>query len=382
MIKKFNVVKTRRLGKIDKWLALFFRKPKNQHIGDLVDIKNILVIDFALIGDMIMNIPFLRTIKKNCPNAAITMVCMPWAKIVLGDQNLVDSFIVFDGKNKLSTPQSWIKYQKEIRSTLKEINRTRYQIGIEPKGDLRHTMFLHFTNCERTISYNYTGGEYLITDSFKPKTETKHLIDEKIDLLEMSGFKIDEIDLKPTLHLSSKGINYVYEFYREQNLKRKRIIGIHPGASISVKQFRYYPDLISAIDDKLSDDDIFMVFEASGEETVVAAITQRLEQLNRQYIKVHKKLKEYIWLVSLCNIMICNDSAAAHLAAAYGVPVFVIFGSVYPETALPRGKAEVRFVSHDLDCKPCTLPECPLHTEACIKDITVEECVEKIADML
>ena len=45
---------------------------------------------------MIMNIPFLENIKKNCPKAKITMVCMPWAEVVLGDQNLIDNFIVFD----------------------------------------------------------------------------------------------------------------------------------------------------------------------------------------------------------------------------------------------------------------------------------------------
>ena len=77
-------------------LSAVYSKPSAEELGNFNQVKNILIIDFSLIGDMIMNIPFLENIKKNCPKAKITMVCMPWAEVVLGDQNLIDNFIVFD----------------------------------------------------------------------------------------------------------------------------------------------------------------------------------------------------------------------------------------------------------------------------------------------
>ena len=177
MIKKFNIEKTRQLDKIDRLLSLFFKKPKCDNSIKPAPIRNILIVDFALIGDMVMNIPFLRVIRENCSNAEITMVCMPWAETVLADQGLVDRFIIFDGKNLLSTPKKMLESRRIIRNALRDINQREYEVGIEPKGDLRHIFFMHYTRSKRTVSYNYTGGNYLITDSLTPKQDTKHLID-------------------------------------------------------------------------------------------------------------------------------------------------------------------------------------------------------------
>jgi len=383
LIKKFNVEKTKQLNKINKILSVFFKKPIAVNQVPLAEVKNILVIDFALMGDMIMDIPFFKTIKRNCPNAKITMVCMPWAEIILGDQGLIDEFIIFNGKDYISSSKNMLIHQREIRSALTEINKKKYDIGFEPKGDLRHTLFMRYTNCSRTITYNYTGGEYLVTDSFTPRDETRHLIDEKIDLLEMSGFKIEKDDMLPRLELSDEWRKYVENFCIENVLEgTDSIIGIHPGASNRNKQYRYYPELIERIDAIIDKEYLYFVFEGPGEENIVDEVTGQLEKIGRRYIRIKRKVKEYVSLVSKCRIMICNDSAAGHIAAAYGIPALIIFGPVKPETALPRGQAEVMYVSHNFNCKPCTLPECPLGTEECIKSISVEEVYDKFGDLL
>ena len=382
MIKKFNVEKTMQLDKINKILSLFYKKPSNKLNVNFSKIENILVVDFALMGDMVMNIPFFKTIRHNCPNAKITMVAMPWAKVILGDQNLIDEFIIFDGKNILSSPKSIIKNYFPIRATLKIINKKRYQLAFEPKGDLRHIWFVHHTNSLRTISYNYTGGEYLITDSFKPKETTKHLIDEKIDLLALSGMTIFDEDRTPVLNLSEASKQVVKAFVEENNLNDRRVIGIHPGASNKNKQYRYYPQLIEEISDSLQNDDIFCVFEGPGEKDIVDAVCNQLEKSKIEFIRVKRKTKEYVAIVSVCNYMICNDSAAGHIASGYGIPTLVIFGPVMPETALPRGNCDIRYVSHELECKPCTLPVCPLGTEECIQTIEIDEVKDELEFLL
>lgn len=377
MIKKFNVEKTRQLKKINSILSLFYRKPKTNECKDLIDAKNILVIDFALMGDMVMDIPFFRTIRRNCPNAKITMVCMQWAEVILGDQGLIDEFIVFNGKDYLASPKSIAKHYGDVRKALKQINTKSYDIGIEPKGDLRHTLFMRYTNCKRTISYNYTGGEFLVNESYAPKPETKHLIDEKLDLLEMSGFVIDDTDRLPELSLSDNWRRFAEDFKEKEDLRNRFIIGIHPGASNVNKQYRYYPDLVKKIDGLIDRNAVYCVFEGPGEEKIVDAVVEKLTSIGRDYRRIKRKVKEYISIVSICDVMICNDSAAGHLAAAYGIPTVVIFGPVKAETALPRGRNAIEFVSHEFDCKPCTLPVCPLGTEECIKSVGIEEVAER-----
>lgn len=376
MITKFNVEKTKQLDKVNRVLSLVYRKPQIKRDVPIELIRNILIVDFALMGDMIMDIPFLKTIRHNCPNAKITMVCMTWGEIILGDQGLVDEFIIFDGKKRLSSPMQMIINNKEIRGVLKKINKKEYEIGFEPKGDLRHTLLLHYTNCLRTISYNYTGGEYLITDSFSPKPGTKHLIDEKIDLLEMCGFRIYEEDMVPRLSVSKDNMRIVDEFIGSNNLKGRLIIGIHPGASNVNKQYRNYPELIHRITKALMQDFALIIFEGPNEKEIVDAVESQAILDGITYYRVRRPTKEYVSLVSVCDYMICNDSAAGHIAAAYGIPSVIVFGAIYPEVAAPKGDAPIICVSHDLTCKPCTLSDCPQKTYECIRNIKIEEVFE------
>ena len=382
MIKKFNVEKTKKLDKLNKVLSKIYRKPSREKEVKLSEIENVLIIDFALMGDMVMNIPFLKTIRRNCPKSNITMVAMPWAKVILGDQNLVDEFITFDGKNKLSSPKMILKNALEIRKVLREINQKTYQIAIEPKGDLRHIWFMRMTRSQRTVSYNYTGGDYLITDCFVPKANTQHLIDEKLDLLEFIDMKIGDVDRTPSLVLSKESNKIIEDFINENNIKNKRIIGLHPGASNINKQFRYYPQLISRLAEVLLDRDFFCVFEGPGEDEIVDEVCKSLGENKISFVRVKRPTKEYVALVSVCDIMICNDSAAGHIAASYGIPSVVIFGPVKPETALPKGKTTVKYISHDLGCKPCTLPICPYGTNECINGISVNEVYDMVIKIL
>lgn len=382
MIKKFNVKKTRQLNKINKILSLIYKKPKHDAETKYKEIRNILIIDFALMGDMIMNIPFLKTIKHNFPQAHITMVAMQWAEVILEDQNLVDEFIIFDGKNILSSPKSILKNRKTVKEIWNKINLKTYEIGFEPKGDLRHIWFMHYTKSLRTISYNYTGGEYLITDSFAPKESTSHLIDEKLDLLEMCGLTIYDEDRIPQLFLSDSCKIFIQNFLKVNDLNNKRIIGIHPGASNVNKQYGYFPELVRSIGALLKGNDIFCIFEGPGESKTVDSVCSEIELSGKLYLRVKVKTKEYVTLVSICDYMICNDSAAGHIAAAYGIPVTIIFGPVSPDVALPRGKGKINYVSHNLICKPCTLPECPKKTEECIKGISANEVLEKFLELM
>ncbi len=380
MIKKFDVEKTKQLNKINFLLALFYRKPRYNKKIPLNKVKNIIVIDFALIGDMVMDIPFLRSIKENCPQAKITMVCMPWAEIILGDQKLIDEFIVFNGKDILSNVKNIVKNIFAIKKILNHVNLKHYEIGFEPKGDLRHILFLHYTNCDRTVTYNYTGGDYLVTDSFTPKKETKHLIDEKLDLLEKAGFLLNRDSSVPILKVSDKWKNYVLDFIKRNHLDSFIFIGIHPGASNTNKQYKYFPGVVKRIALSIEDNYKFIIFEGNGEKSIVDSVCSVLPVT--RYIRVTKKLKEYISLVSMCDYMICNDSAAGHIAAAYGITTVVIFGPVMPETALPRSSGKVCYISHNLECKPCTLPFCPLGTEKCISDISIDEVYQKVMEIV
>ncbi len=70
--------------------------------------------------------------------------------------------------------------------------------------------------------------------------------------------------------------------------------------------------------------------------------------------------------------VLANDSGAAHLAAALGVPTAVLFGSTDPRWTAPRGPA-VAILWHRLRCAPCFRRTCPwVDGYACLRVLDPE----------
>ncbi|MCX7704601.1 MAG: glycosyltransferase family 9 protein, partial [Planctomycetota bacterium] len=67
----------------------------------------------------------------------------------------------------------------------------------------------------------------------------------------------------------------------------------------------------------------------------------------------------------------------AHIAAAVGAPLVVIFGGDnYPNKWLPVGPAPVTTLRHPTDCSPCFRETC-LHRK-CLDGITVEKVFDEV----
>ncbi|MHB1844379.1 MAG: glycosyltransferase family 9 protein [Deltaproteobacteria bacterium] len=85
-------------------------------------------------------------------------------------------------------------------------------------------------------------------------------------------------------------------------------------------------------------------------------------------------------VVEACSQVVSNDSGPAHLAAALGRPVTVLFGPTSPTRWAPLGR-DVRVLYRGLPCSPCSnhgSARCPVGTHACLAEIHAEEVVRAI----
>lgn len=384
-MSKFNKEKIAKLKKVDKLFRTLYFFPKNKKQYKPVvksDVKEILLIGIWLIGDTIMHLPVIKILKKNYPNARITIACEKQSEIILKTQNLVDNFILF--KCPWVVPVNYsLKSLTAFFFSANIANRIKYDLAFEFRGDWRSILYMNFIKSERKISYNYSGGEYMITDDINPDTSIENLTQESLYLLKSFGCSYEESDVAPRLKLSKTDNEYIRDFKIAEGLEGKFIIGIHPGTTQIVKRWdeQNYAALIIKLAEA-NKNAFFILYEGPNERNTISSIQLVLDEKKVNYLVINKTLPEYILLISLAKIMICNDSGAAHIAGAFNIPLVVIFGSRGPEFVYPYGSKKQVLISHDLECKPCLNNYCKLGTKLCLTGISVDEVFYKTIDIM
>lgn len=382
-MERFNQNVLKKIKPINRLLRLFVHEEHASTPVKIDDIKEILIIEVSLIGDEIMTIPFYSCLKANCPNARVTVVGRKWVSSQLLAQGLIDRIIEFDALKCLSSPVDWIKNYRTIKGVLTKINTQSYDVDFEPRGDIRYALFMHFTTSDRKISFVFMDNAYMLTDAVEPDADIVHEIPHRLSLLKKTGFDTMKSPIYPVLRTTKKQELYNENYIKKYDLEGKNIIGIHPGASLKDKQYKKFPEVISLIADKMDKGkNYILIFCGKGEEKMAGKVllSARNHRLNAHI--VNENLENYIGLLSVCNYMICNDSGAGHIAAAYGIPVTVVFGPVLAEMYAPMGENAVFTVSHNLPCKPCRRRECPNGDNICLTEIEADEVATVVEKMI
>jgi heptosyltransferase-2 len=151
----------------------------------------------------------------------------------------------------------------------------------------------------------------------------------------------------------------------------RRLIGIHPGASNSVRRW----DLarFGAVADAFSE-------HHDAQIIVFADDTGYGEQIPmvHDHAVARVSIRELMALVSHCDLLVCNESGPMHIAGALGTPVLAIFTSMLPAWFGPRAERDRVVIQSNFPCRPC-FDRCKFAEPYCNTNISVA-AVLSIAD--
>jgi heptosyltransferase-2 len=95
-------------------------------------------------------------------------------------------------------------------------------------------------------------------------------------------------------------------------------------------------------------------------------------------------LRGFFSLVKRSRLMVSNDSAPVHYACAARIPVVALFGPTVPALGYAPITKNSRTAEIDLACRPCGThgaKVCPLLHFRCMKELTADLVMEKIAEL-
>ncbi|MEA2013686.1 MAG: lipopolysaccharide heptosyltransferase II [Thermodesulfobacteriota bacterium] len=315
-------------------------------------IGKILIRGTNWIGDVIMTLPAVATIRKTFPHARISVLAKYWVAETYRICPEVDEVIIYQdggvhhgiaGKYRLAS----------------ELRKMGFDLAILLQNAIEAAIIARLAGIPIRAGYNSDGRGILLTHSVERTNEIRkvHQIYYYLEMLKSLGFQSAGNDIK--LKLNNDYLKIAEDILDKYDVRKDDIlIGMAPGATYGPAKM-WFPERFAAVADKLVSDFSarVMLFGSSGdsERTILAQQHSKNDLIG---MAGKTSLKEAIALIARCDIFISNDSGLMHLAGALGVPLVAIFGSTNPVTTSPAGEKSV-VIHKDVSCSPCLKKECP-----------------------
>ncbi|MBQ8167892.1 glycosyltransferase family 9 protein [bacterium] len=323
-------------------------------------INKILAINFGGIGDEILFLPTLISLKKEFPSAKITLALEPRSKSIKDLTNIIDELILVDIKNKN-------KYIELFKLIIKA-RFGGFDLAITAGGNKFMSIILWLTGIKKRYGYN-TGklSQQLLTFAV-PLNKNQYAAKMYHDLVSpITDFKTE----LPQINI-------------EQQEKIPNSILVHPGVSkISIQK-----GMIKTVTPRIWADTINLLLE-KGNQVILAGgpddeecISEILKHIhNNKFTNMYgktKSLRELAELIGKAEKFLCSDSAPLHVAVAMGTETYAIFGPTDDKKLVPPNVTAIK-VDDGCPLKPCLWErrQTTCKELSCLK-ITAENIINKI----
>lgn len=338
--------------------------------------KRILILELWGIGDLVMMSGVLKLLRLHFKDVEISLLAKRHAHDILAHDHSVDRFFFFDfpwtqfsGKYRL-----WAWPWGDLVRLLIKLRMEKFDLILDARGDIRNNFLAFLIGGKRRIGYDWTGGRYFLTDSVRHGSDHFHRVNAWLGILRY--LKGDAEEIKPTLSVSYEAQTYLQNFLHENGIKPHDVlVGIHPGAARKVRCWPLdrYADLAAYISKSCSRCKIVVIVEPDGYGEPLA--------VQHGFILFKASLEHMVALIKRLNLLICNDSAAMHIATAVDTHVVALFGPGAVDRIGPYGSQHEIIMVEEMECRPC-FDHCKFSEPYCLTKITVERAVATIDKVL
>jgi heptosyltransferase-2 len=343
-------------------------------------IESVVVRGVNWVGDAVMTVPALRELRRVLPRARLTLATRPWAEGIFAGADFIDDFLVNDSTS--SRPTAVFQAAREWRAR-------RFDLALLFPNAFAPALVAALARVPVRLGYATQGRSALLTHRVGvPEWRGErheifyylHLVAE----LERSLYGTSTVETRAPetrLSVTDARLRDARRLLLESGARPGRpLVALCPGSTNS-RAKRWPAERFAAVAD--------LLMERIGAEVVLVGAAEELEiseevarQMRGRPVVLTGKtdLALTASVLKAADLLVTNDTGPAHIAAAVGCPVVVIFGPTNPLTTRPYSTlAEV--VRRPPDCAPCMLRDCPID-HRCMTAITAEEVFERAAHAL
>lgn len=332
-----------------------------------INLKKILVIQTAFLGDVILATGVLEKLHEHYPDARLDMMVRKGNESLLLNHPYLNDIYVFNKKEKI----------KSLLKNIRKIRNEKYDLVINLQRFMTSGMITILSGAIKTIGFKKNPLSRLFSERYEHEigvnAET-HEIGRNHQLV--AGIT-DPVPGKPVLYPAPTDLDHVDQY------KGSPFICIAPASIWFTKQYpaEQWVDLINY----LRDYKIFLL-GAPGDLELCHRIKGNSEHADIVILAGKISLLQSAALMKGAVMNYVNDSAPMHLASATNAPVTAVYCSTIPGFGFGplSGKSLVVETNESLNCRPCGLhghQACPEGHFRCAKTIKTKQLLNSVKNL-
>ncbi len=351
------------------------------------DVRRVLAVRLDNLGDVLMTTPALAAIRASVPGVHLALLASSSGAALAGLLPDVDAFIEFPAPwMKAAAANDDLSLGAREKTMVEAIAAHRFDAAVIftvcTQSALPAALMCRMAGIRRRLAHSRENPYGLLTQ-WVVETDhvgdgTRHEVQRQLALVSSVGWKTadDRLRLQP-------GAEHAQAARAARAAAGLRVdlpyVVVHPGASAPSR--RYPAERLGYAADRIAEaTGCAIVFTGSADEAPLVARAR--EHVRGRSISLAGRLAvgTLAALIAESRLVLCNNTGPAHIAAAIGTPVVVLYALTNPQHTPWRVPARV--LSHWVPCRWCLKSVCPEGHHACLQRVEPEAIVAAALDLL
>ena len=289
--------------------------------GQATPSDRVCIVLLSGIGDVVHGLPVAVALKRDRPSRQIVWVAQPAPAQLLEHHPAVDEVIVFRPERGLRGVYDLWKAFRAGPSCDLTLNMQRYAKSIFPT-------YLSGAPVRVGLAPSRTrDGVWLVNTEYTPGGKWRHTQDLFLEFLDAVGVERPD-PLEWGITLSEEEESSAETFF--SGLEGATVVGLALGTANPAKDWptERYVSLAHALESEFGFDVLLLGGPGTTEQTTAQAILDDRRVAARSALS--SSVRQLIWSIRGCDLVISPDTGALHIAHAMGVPVIGLFGHTNP----------------------------------------------------
>ena len=328
---------------------------------------NALIIETAFLGDVILSLALAEELKRLEPTANISYLVRPDVENLLSFAPAVDNVIVFDKKGADSGADG-------IRRMAERLNALQFDTVLQLHDSARTRRLVALLNADTKIGFGNADGRMTNVVDANVSSRSSRAISLLMPLFQ-----------NPNLSTLPRLVPPIPDVMRDWQNPGVNTIALAPGSVWATKRWgdeKYCKLAIQLV----RGGSRIAVIGANDVQEFGNKLEEELGHANVLNLAGKTSLAESAGAISICDLLIGNDSAPIHLSTAVGTRSIAIFGPTLPSFGFaPPASLGVTVELTALWCRPCGshgYQTCPVYTHECMERISVESVLQRALAMV